>query len=243
MWNIIRDRVPVHPRDAVVLYLAGEQDLDRPIALSKGFSSHNLIAVEREPDILELLRSRGVLTVFGELEPVIGSWPESVGISCVFGDFMCGLTVGVENCAMAATASPAVLKNAQLVFNMLRGRERDNQWTWAERIAREAGMNSNGPHCMHRGKQLVATFLVESATALTKKETPSIEELAVALDKIYAIFKPTFSSYPSGPQWFDSVAMRKPFAGGARPEEPNIKIKAQIAAVLAHRTRRMKEAA
>lgn len=45
-WNRIRERLTCKPRDALVLYLAGPQDLDRAVAMRKGFDPLNMIAVE-----------------------------------------------------------------------------------------------------------------------------------------------------------------------------------------------------
>jgi hypothetical protein len=61
-WNRIVERLAVPVRDAVVVYLAGPEDLDRPVALSKGFRPDNLIAVDRDGDVVKQLRMNGTLS-------------------------------------------------------------------------------------------------------------------------------------------------------------------------------------
>lgn len=125
-WNSIRDRLPtigVRVKDAVVLYLAGEHDLDREIAISKGFKDRNLIAVDRDRKIVSSLRSGGALAVCGSLEHVVQHWSGQVNV--VIADMCCGFTESPITIAVHMIVNPS-FETCLSVFNLMKGREK---WT------------------------------------------------------------------------------------------------------------------
>lgn len=122
VWNRIVERLAVPPAEAVVLYLAGQQDLDREIAIQRGFKGHNLIAVERDELVAAQLRKKGVLTIQGEFGDVLQFWPLGHEIHVVFGDFCSDMTLKLWT-AITLTAFLAYTKNAVLAFNFQRGRD------------------------------------------------------------------------------------------------------------------------
>jgi hypothetical protein len=67
LWNAVIDRLYVPPRDALVLYLAGESDHDRATAVRKGFKPANLIAVDRSFEKIRILRRKGVTAIQGDI--------------------------------------------------------------------------------------------------------------------------------------------------------------------------------
>lgn len=120
VWNCITERLTVKPRDAVVLYLAGD-DLDREKAIQKGFSDHNLIAIDRDKNIVSRIRQDSHLAVHATLRDVIVRWavrPVHVVI--------CDLCSGVNGHVLYAANSLAIkpeFKDSVVVFNLLAGRE------------------------------------------------------------------------------------------------------------------------
>jgi hypothetical protein len=124
-WNRIADMAS--PRDALVLYLPGSKDLDRPEAVRRGFKPANLIAVERDPSICAALRSVGTTTICGNLNDVLTDWPVDRSINVVVADFQCGL--GNEAILLADIyANHPALANAVLLVNLQRGRDEDGKW-------------------------------------------------------------------------------------------------------------------
>lgn len=122
LWNEFERRVKCRTSDAVVLYLAAETDFDRDVALRKGFRAENLIAVERDADVVRLLRDRGTLCIQGDLLDVLLFWPTTCPVHAVFGDFVCGLTPAIIK-AFRNAYSRRVFKNAIFAANLLRGRD------------------------------------------------------------------------------------------------------------------------
>lgn len=122
IWNLIDDRLRVHRSKAIVLYLAGEADLDREILIRKGFDSRNLIAVERNVDVVASLRARGILTIQGDFFGVVKAWKSKLPIDVVYGDFCCGLSAEVIGNCWALPFLPA-LRSSVFAFNLQRGRD------------------------------------------------------------------------------------------------------------------------
>jgi len=76
-WNRIARtllRSGVHPSEAIGIYLPGKQDLDRDVALSKGFLPDNLIPVDMDRSTIESLRKAGRLAIHSKALPVLSSW-------------------------------------------------------------------------------------------------------------------------------------------------------------------------
>lgn len=136
VWNQIREWTPRHPKDSVVLYLAGDADLDRPVAISKGFKPANLIAVERDRKVVQSLRQRRVTVIPENLVDVLDEWPTSPNIDVLFAD----LVSGFDREAMAAmwswVGSP-VFNRSVLALNVMAGREQSAN----SRFVREAMCN------------------------------------------------------------------------------------------------------
>jgi len=108
----------------VSLYLPSATDLDRKIALSKGFVDHNLIGVERNRSALQESRANGGLVIHGDFWDAVHCVARSsVAVSFVFGDFCSGLPHEDEYiCAMNAASLPGTEK-AIFCFNFMRGRD------------------------------------------------------------------------------------------------------------------------
>jgi hypothetical protein len=120
-WNRIDELLFRSARDAVVLYLAGVQDLDRPVARRHGFRDHNLIAVERDRIAAKTLRKDGVLVVPGDIFATLAHWPKDKPIHVLHADLCCGYSRKLAETILAAHFCGVEVFS----FNLLRGRDRD----------------------------------------------------------------------------------------------------------------------
>ena len=75
-WNIIDKKNEKPRRQTMIHYLAGENDYDRKIALSKGYMPENMVAIERDKKTAKKLRKKKTNTVVGDLISTIGLWNE-----------------------------------------------------------------------------------------------------------------------------------------------------------------------
>jgi len=147
IWNRIVERLFVPAKDAVVLYLAGEQDLDRTIAVAKGFQSHNLIAIDRSKRVVKMLRNNGTLALHGNLIEVIGEW-QNLKVDVVFADCCSGVSPEVAFLAIKLGTAES-FKDSVLAFNLMRGRDywkgfsdQDGSWIGKHRGLWIAGLNA-----------------------------------------------------------------------------------------------------
>lgn len=91
LWNRLRDRVDWDLDGGVVLYLAGQYDLDRNVAIAKGFREHNLLAIEKNHSVAQSIRRNRTLVIQEEAETVLMSWPKHRPVQAVVLDMCCGL--------------------------------------------------------------------------------------------------------------------------------------------------------
>lgn len=224
MWNAIVSRLKVKPRDALVLYLAGHQDLDREIALSKGFSPHNLIAIEKDKKVLAELRRKKRLCIHGEFTDAVRSACINHKIDVVFGDFCCGLHDAFYLNMPFVSCHPN-LSGSVFAFNFLRGRDKSSNFL------RVPGLVLSGTDSFrHRGGNYLYWLYTLGY----------INEGGDCLNGV-------FNSYRSKTQIFDSLvfenrpsdAFMKRLSGTNLNVVFNQETYASIAAVFAHRTRRI----
>lgn len=230
VWNQLRDRVKVHPRDAVVIYLAGAQNLDREVAIKKGFHANNLIAVDSDKEVVTALRGSGQLAIHGDIHSVLFNWPSHTPASAVILDY-CG---GVSSPRVGGIVSFLLRRQSAgciVAVNALRGRD---DIAWVRSIAAKGAEKFR-----HRGEifhGMTIRSLVEYAASqgLPEKDW----------DKWFygsaAVSSPVLHSYKSGTQVFDSCVFKNPlpeeYLAAEEPDSPALS--RQISAVLAHRTRR-----
>lgn len=120
-WNRIAELTPDR-HNALVVYLPGFEDLDRPEALRRGFRDANLIAIERDPETAQSLRCSGRTVIQGDLLETLTFWPSHRKVAVVVADLQSGLADGARNLAMLTQLCPA-LNDATLLVNLQRGRE------------------------------------------------------------------------------------------------------------------------
>jgi hypothetical protein len=252
-WNRIVERLAVPVRDAVVVYLAGPEDLDRPVALSKGFKPDNLIAVDRDGDVVKQLRMNGTLSVCATIEDVVMSFPVDRSADVVIADYCGGLSQSRANMIYRMIHSPNFSKTVWS-FNLLRGR--DGTFNDGRALMLEL---SDGNIPKHRGILIVNAVAYQLVhDFVTHNGAPNTELFwERTTRKLFEAMRPAFESYPSevnGVRMFmDSCVFKSPFSIGAethegreiqrralemRRVERSDGTRRSISAVLAHRTMR-----
>lgn len=120
-WNIVEKHAP-NKHDALILYLPGTRDIDRSVALKKKYKDHCLVAIERNPKVVDILRKKGVIVVPGDLVTVMQSWPVEYPVSFVLADLQTNNPRVVADILMAFIIGGAFRK-AGIIYNLQRGRE------------------------------------------------------------------------------------------------------------------------
>lgn len=123
-WNRIAEILSCARRDALVLYLPAEEDLDRIVALQHGFRDSNLIAVDSSEHVVKTLRSQNRLAIHGRIEDVLFSWPRDWPLSVVIADFCQGFDRSARNFLVALVHADW---DMTVSVNLLRGRENDKE--------------------------------------------------------------------------------------------------------------------
>ena len=121
LWNEVLRRTKKREQDELVLYLAGPEDNDRQIAVSKGVPNENLIAVDLDEGNVKRVRERGGYAIQGDVIDVLWSWPKAVPVSAVLLDYCSGIER--RNSGSCDVFSREVLENAVVAINFLRGRD------------------------------------------------------------------------------------------------------------------------
>lgn len=254
-WNRIADRVE-NPRDSLVLFLAGSEALDVPVAQQHGFRQKNMIAVEKDRDILGALRARGVLAIKGDLFDVCRAWDFNRKVGVVVADLTCGLELNVATGLANLQLHPAFADSVFCV-NLFHGRENTGK-DWRQSMssgAVQAGV------VRHRGELLFEAVLVHLVGRGLKglPEQTLDQHRAVVAQKCieWAVAaRPVFWQYrTSGSNYMDSVVFHSPVWGiamaqhgatlGAHKFARSVPLAGSLrkqsqrtAAVLAHRTMR-----
>lgn len=249
LWNRIAERCD-SPRNALVLFLAGERAADVEVAEAKGFRRANMIAVEKDASTLRKLRAASILTIEGDLVEVLQAWPEDRSIGVVLGDFCSGL----ERQALKALLSVVThrpLHQTTFAFNLLRGR--DSSTNELRRLVRQA--DPSRPY-LSRAEQLWLMW----GTALGSKLFEDREYSQAQGEWLEAwsqASRPAATWYRStaGSQHFDAMVFRQDIRSWLKdqiteyeelPRMPTnracpslLRQSRRTAAVLAHHTRRL----
>jgi hypothetical protein len=250
-------------KDAVVLYLAGPQDLDRKVAIKSGFRSGNLIAVDIDKQLVRTMRSEGKIAIHGDFVDVVGNWTHRDKPTVIYADFCGGLEKNIYRLRYAISAmahSHGFDEMAAFIvaINMLHGRDK---WSdqlremrkafGAEDVVRYAdsriGLDKDP---LHRGRLFImSTWL---GMALSQKLTRQTAK--TMFDGMMSWMRPEFLQYRSGSQYMDSVIFYERAVGAlgahlgpsdgsievpSMEDFKNTKLRGQIAACMAHRTLRL----
>lgn len=122
LWNSIAERVQVQRRDAFVVYLAGPIDADRPVAIDKGFSGRNLVAIERDKSVAKQLKDGGTFTLIGDIFKHLRAWHPDRRVDVCLLDLCGGLTPKIAGEIEDLMCLPQ-FQTAVFAINLLRGRD------------------------------------------------------------------------------------------------------------------------
>ena len=106
----------------LILYLPGSKDLDRKVAKKRGFNTAAMIAIERDRNIVKLLRAKGATCIQGDFFDIVESWPDEHPVSVLFADLQCGYDERVDELLYYYVMKPA-FQSCVLLLNMQRGRD------------------------------------------------------------------------------------------------------------------------
>lgn len=163
IWNRISERVEGKNKDAIVLYMPDFPDYDKPVALSKGFCHHNMIAVNRDVNVVNAVRENIGLAVNAKASEIVKAWPASRKCNVIFFDFMNGHTKEHQQTMFDISTNPA-FEDAVVAFNVMRGR--DGETNFVRSMFQAVGKIS--PECVpgekHRGEHM---FVVHAVALLS----------------------------------------------------------------------------
>jgi hypothetical protein len=251
-WNRIVERLMVRPRDAVTLYLAGQDDLDRPIAKSHGFRDENLIAIDRSSQVVESLRSSSAVALQADFVTALHSLSPGRAIHVVDADFCCDAYDGVVAPLVDALMFSPELRECVVSVNFCRGR--------ASSMSEVRKSLIDGEKVTHRGELFFIRF-VHKAIGEPAQDLQINPWLPVIATEVLRRANAVRTSYYSAAsrQYFDAVVFNVPRHGHRsqdalselaeilgedvdsrmrRQLTPDTRTKRRLAAAFAHRTMR-----
>jgi len=259
MWQRIVARLKRHGVDAstaLCLYLPGPQDLDRAVALKKGFAWNNLVAVDIDESNVERLRASGKLAVTGDLVEVLFAWKHRVKPAVIYADFCSNFDPKLirqlaQLWFLGGDDGTYMAANTVVLLNFQRGRERENSVAkylaeedlFAKRFARDF---SHGD-LKHRGMQFLVFLMAAMQEIEREMDGPVVSgvngrnetDRGVATIRTFA---PECFSYRGKHIQMDSVLLTRTLAVEERvrrgTDDHDESVKRRIAATMALRTTR-----
>lgn len=262
VWNEIDKRLREtgrRPKDAIVLYLAGEQDLDRKVMLEHGFRPDNLLIIERDKDVAKKLRKEGKIVICADIRNALLAWGDNhPRVQILYADYCCGLEPKTLIIEKALIGKPSFNTSIAMI-NFLRGRDASSNDLRAAMGRWSRSWLGAGEELdkKHRGEQYVFSNAMKNFTLIKLganpafKTSPHYDENYFLGPKnqdeffdfleIYGAYKRKLFSYKSGHLTMDSVVFQSPGVGHVVwPDRPEIKkARRQIAAALAIRTMKL----
>lgn len=229
-WNRICDRLEHSKRESVVVYLAGMEDLDRKVAVDKGFKPSNLIAIDKKKEVVEHLKEKGALALNGSLVDALKCFRKtSTRVDVLIGDFCCGLTSEIREFANFLNSNfvgDAFRENAVIALNFMRGREAEEAGIL--QVVRE---HEEHKDLKHRGEIFLRYFVRFAALAnyiilwnhlgrddgalrecwnsRMDAKVDDVDEITLKMEELhYFKSEPEFFSYKSGRLTMDSVVFK-----------------------------------
>lgn len=262
-WNQIVNKlkdIGKNPRDAIILYLCGPSDIDREIAISKGISNENLIAVDFNESNISTIRKNNKLGIYGDLNSILRNWTPTYLVDVIDADFCCGLNKATIVFGWLLNFTMALAPYSVISINLLRGRDKEFS------KLREAYIGDNDfcPYGKDRAKHLYNMIVnwyidirlnwqeINQKPIMTDEEVKKLSyrnqyKTKSIIDFAYYGFRPKFNTYKSLNKnvVMDSVifTFERIFAPrGKGIFQPDQSMKMQIAAIKAWRTMRLKGA-
>lgn len=256
---------------AVGLYLPGPpdkgRDRDFQVAEQLGFNRENLIAVERDEDVVRKLRSTGINTLHANIEDAVLCWPLHTPLSFVFADLLGGYSSVARAMLMAIMVARNITNPCAIVFNLCSGHDESanelRAWLTGKCADFSAEIKQQPSSALsqmlaacrgveqpvHRGAMLFLDFAFTGTDANQKSDATGRH-----LHRIINAAQPCIRSYKSqdSGNWYDSVAFNWWPVADSTPLDTAeymyaasklfrrpLRTRARISAALAHRTRRL----
>lgn len=127
VWNEVLRRTNGREKTQPILYLAGPEDIDRELAISKGVPAQNLVAIDSNPANVDSVRQGKNPAVCGDALDILWSWPAHRKVCAVMMDFCSGLSFNVTGIFDVFQRAP--LRDAVVMVNFMRGRD-----AWSNRL-------------------------------------------------------------------------------------------------------------
>lgn len=211
-----------------VLYLCGPDDFDRECALSRGFLSENVIAVDCDAKAVKGIRKRRGLAVRGRLEDVLLAWPKGWRIDVVSADLCCGLDRPVLRLVNAMVMSEEMCGVPVLAVNLQRGRDAVSnafRSDAAQGMGRRLAVFAGWPPPPNRAAAFMVSVVELAARSATNK--------SYLVGDLVEQMNPAFLSYRGTRVLMDSVVTRWPLSiGWMIPKLPAIQRHSARAAVM-----------
>lgn len=126
-------------KDSIVLYLPAIDDIDRIIAVDKGFRPLNMIAVDIDDKVIKQFRKDHKLILKADIVDIILNWNGVPKLDIIVADLCCGITLKMHKLAHALIYSKGISEMSVIAINLMRGRD-------------EFVKNYRGDGEKHRGK-------------------------------------------------------------------------------------------
>jgi hypothetical protein len=249
VWNRICEKYKRPRGDALIVYLAGAEDLDRRIAIEKGFKPYNLIAVDKDENVVNQLRQKGALAIQGDLFEVLkGFNGTDYQIDILIADICSGVSDEVYSFAKYLTEDinnnifcgeteeeKAALERGETVdsssypvamFNFMRGRDKG------------IILNSLKEQTKHRGEMFIRTMF-KLKQEYEEREMHSTEP--EPFEDYLTYCQPEYKSYKSncGYLVMDSVVFNIQQPAIIQMKKVSNELTKRISATLAVRTMKM----
>lgn len=219
VWNEIvkrlkADGIPI--KEALVLYLAGEQDLDRKVAVEKGFHPDNLIIVENNRKVVKKLREEGKIAIHADLMDALFAWNiEKPEVNVLYADLCSGLEPNTAEIHDIVSQKLSFTR-AIVLLNLQRGR--DPRTNAIREMMEDFFGRYGGANTKHRCEQLLfsnslellnilrygANKIYSSIFGKIRLKLPKRRIERQALNRIIALHSPKFFSYYSNKTVMDS---------------------------------------
>lgn len=240
------ERLHVKPEAALVLYLVGPDDIDRQIALKKGFQNHNLIGVDIKRSNIKTARAHGGLSIACNALDLLKSWTGSP-FDAVYLD-TCSSAEIIEQ--LDPIRMRGIHSDTILALNVQRGRERSISTRHNLMIWQAMGCSTHraefisqywrtkimatiiiAMHCkgmieltqLHRSP----LFWAEASTKIDLKEFANV---------INEKMDPRGYSYRSNKVYMDGIVFRSVLGNIMQPQDVDVRLLKKIAALKAVRT-------
>jgi len=145
-WNQIIRMSHKKPQELIVAYLAGPDDIDREIAIQKGFKDCNLIAIDADVMKVNKIKQLKRPAICIDIVDFIRNWTGNPPIDIIIADLCSGLTRKVAKDFMTSCFDSTGLASPTVIYiNLMRGRDQVGG-LYSKQFTEEVGINNLFKH-------------------------------------------------------------------------------------------------